>query len=101
VHLLLDALALQADILAAYVERIYEEAFLETAGRSNALRPDVAYALRTLEDGTLVIEFGDGERGRRLPSGNGSLTVTYRHGAGDAGEITVRTPARRRSSKRG
>ncbi len=37
-RLLLEMLALQADVLARYLEQIYDEAYIETAGSSGQLR---------------------------------------------------------------
>ena len=42
---------------------------------------DAHYLLSRRDDGTSVIEFGDGVHGRRPPSNN-SIGVRYRHGAG-------------------
>jgi predicted phage baseplate assembly protein len=39
------------------------------------------------EDGTLTIAFGDGRRGRRLPSGTNNVRIKYRTGAGLAGNL--------------
>jgi hypothetical protein len=74
VRLLLELLAMQADVLTAYLDRIYEEAYLETSG------DDI---IRRLGDGSMRIEFGDGARGRRPPFEDRRLVATYRRGAGE------------------
>jgi hypothetical protein len=48
---------------------------------------DPHYTARIKEDGTLSIQFGDGFRGRRLPSGNNNVRMVHRKGAGLAGNL--------------
>jgi predicted phage baseplate assembly protein len=48
---------------------------------------DAVYILRTEEDGSTRLTFGDGVTGRRLPTGQGNVTATYRRGAGLAGNL--------------
>ncbi|MCC7564807.1 MAG: putative baseplate assembly protein [Methanomicrobiaceae archaeon] len=48
---------------------------------------DRCYTVRTEEDGTTTVTFGDGERGARLPSGRENVTATYRSGSGRAGNL--------------
>jgi len=45
------------------------------------------YTARIKEDGTLSIQFGDGFRGRRLPSGTNNVRMVHRKGAGLAGNL--------------
>jgi hypothetical protein len=75
VRLLLELLAMQADILTAYLDRIYDEAYLGTASGG---------AVQRLDDGTLRIEFEDGARGRRPPFEDRRLVATYRRSSGEA-----------------
>ncbi|MDQ3938818.1 MAG: phage baseplate assembly protein V [Chloroflexota bacterium] len=94
---LLDALAAQADFVARYLERVYEEAYIESAEEQVSVvvdgQPwrrvttfdgsgpdDPHYVLATREDGALVVEFGDGQRGRRPPV-DGELRVRYARGS--------------------
>jgi uncharacterized phage protein gp47/JayE len=49
------------------------------------------YETRTEDDGTVVLQFGDGELGARLPTGAGNVTATYRVGAGVAGRVRAGT----------
>ena len=72
VRLLLELLAMQADVLSASLDRIYDEAYLETEGDG---------AVQRLDDGTMTIEFGDGARGRRPPFEDRRLVATYRRGS--------------------
>lgn len=48
---------------------------------------DHHYAIRMTENGYVRILFGDGEYGRRLPSGNNNIRVRYRVGSGLAGNV--------------
>jgi len=48
---------------------------------------DAHYVVRMKEDGTLTIEFGDGRRGRRLPSGTNNVRIQHRVGAGLSGNL--------------
>ena len=50
---------------------------------------DHHYAIRMTEEGYLKILFGDGEYGRRLPSGKNNIRVRYRVGSGPAGNVPV------------
>jgi predicted phage baseplate assembly protein len=45
------------------------------------------YRTRLDADGGVVLEFGDGTRGRRLPTGDGNVVATYRVGGGVEGEV--------------
>ncbi|MDH3511113.1 MAG: hypothetical protein OER85_09715 [Gammaproteobacteria bacterium] len=51
---------------------------------------DRHYAIRMTEEGYVKILFGDGEYGRRLPSGNNNIRVRFRIGSGLAGNVPVR-----------
>ncbi|MFL6647663.1 MAG: putative baseplate assembly protein, partial [Sulfurifustaceae bacterium] len=58
---------------------------------------DPHYVVRMTEEGYVRIEFGDGARGRRLPSGTNNVRVRYRLGTGLAGNVPARSlekPAR-------
>jgi Baseplate J-like protein len=45
------------------------------------------YALRSDEHGKAYIQFGDGERGARLPTGSNNVRAKYRKGIGAAGNV--------------
>lgn len=50
--------------------------------------PDArVYSLRHADDGTAVVQFGDGEHGARLPTGRDNVTASYRVGTGLAGQV--------------
>lgn len=48
---------------------------------------DRAYALRADENGKAYVQFGDGERGSRLPSGSNNVRAKYRKGIGAGGNV--------------
>lgn len=48
---------------------------------------DRAYVVRTDETGARSVQFGDGARGARLPSGSNNVTARYRKGLGAAGNV--------------
>jgi hypothetical protein len=53
-------------------------------GRGPAER---VYALEDGEDGTTILQFGDGVTGARLPTGAGNVRALYRTGLGLAGQV--------------
>lgn len=48
---------------------------------------DRVYAVRGEDDGSSWVQFGDGIRGSRLPTGQLNIVATYRAGIGLAGEV--------------
>ncbi len=52
---------------------------------------DEAYMVRVDDDGTTRVVFGDGEHGRRLPTGALNVTASYRTGMGTEGEVDQET----------
>ena len=46
---------------------------------------DRVYIVREDEDGTSTVQFGDGRRGARLPTGRDNVVAHYRYGAGEPG----------------
>jgi hypothetical protein len=49
------------------------------------------YAERSQDDGSTMVQFGDGRTGATLPSGSGNVLATYRVGAGVAGRVRAGT----------
>ena len=45
------------------------------------------YSVRLQDDGTAVLQFGDGTSGATLPTGRGNVTAKYRVGVGLAGRV--------------
>lgn len=60
----------------------HESLTLFTAGAN-----DPSYVLRIDENGAGIIQFGDGKRGARLPTGQENVRATYRKGIGAAGNL--------------
>lgn len=50
---------------------------------------DPHYVVRMKEDGTLSLVFGDGRRGRRLPTGSNNIRVRHRQGTGLSGNLAA------------
>jgi hypothetical protein len=50
-----------------------------------------AYTTRTADDGTTVLQFGDGRTGAPVPTGRSNVDATYRIGAGVAGRVRAST----------
>ena len=48
---------------------------------------DRVYMLRQEEDGSTIVQFGDGVTGARLPSGTNNVTARYRKGLGTTGMV--------------
>ena len=48
---------------------------------------DPYYAIQMTEEGYVKIVFGDGEHGRRLPTGKNNIRIRYRTGSGLAGNV--------------
>jgi predicted phage baseplate assembly protein len=48
---------------------------------------DRAYAIRSDEQGKTYVQFGDGTRGARLPSGSGNVRARFRKGLGASGNV--------------
>ena len=55
--------------------------------KSELERPEKVYTTTTDADGSTHIRFGDGQTGSRPPSGSGSVSSTYRQGAGSQGSV--------------
>jgi hypothetical protein len=49
------------------------------------------YAVRERDDGTTIVQFGDGRTGASVPTGRGNVAATYRVGAGVVGRVRQRT----------
>ncbi|HEY6723898.1 MAG TPA: hypothetical protein VI197_07695 [Polyangiaceae bacterium] len=49
------------------------------------------YELRHMDDGTTIVQFGDGHMGAQLPTGSGNVRATYRKGSGLAGRVPARS----------
>ncbi len=82
-----------AGVRAAIDVTVAGRTWEQVAGFQNSRPADAHYTVRMTEDGHLKITFGDGQRGRRLPTGSNNVRLTYRKGTGldgnlDAGSFT-------------
>ncbi|GHE20362.1 baseplate J/gp47 family protein [Halomonas urumqiensis] len=55
----------------------------------NSGETDRHYAVRLTETGELIVQFGDGRHGRRLPSGSNNVRLRSRHGHGLRGNLAA------------
>ena len=73
----------KADIQVQVGDQVWTQ--VSTLNDSNSA--STHYVVRMGEDGNIKIEFGDGEKGRRLPTGKNNIRLTYRQGVGSQGNI--------------
>jgi predicted phage baseplate assembly protein len=67
--------------------RVNDVAWSEQPNLVAATPRDRAYSLRIEDDGKAVVQFGDGQHGARLPSGQGNVLASYRRGIGASGNV--------------
>jgi hypothetical protein len=72
---------------AALTIRVDGLLWTPTASLREAGPLDSVYALRHQEDGSTVVQFGDGVHGRRLPSGTNNVVASWRKGLGQTGMV--------------
>lgn len=61
----------------------------QVATLSDAEQSDAHYTVKMTEEGGLKIGFGDGEHGRRLPTGTNNIRISYRKGTGLSGNVAA------------
>jgi len=86
-----------AGVAAAVQVTIAGQTWLQVATLRDSRPSDPHYEVRLTEDGYLSFTFGDGLRGRRLPTGTNNVRVSFRVGAGLAGNLppgSLTKPAR-------
>ena len=76
-----------AGVRAAVVVRVGERTWQQVPSLNDSAPEAPDYVVRMNEDGTLEFQFGDGRRGRRLPSGENNVRITARVGTGLAGNL--------------
>lgn len=52
---------------------------------------DCVFVTRKTDEGFLLFEFGDGQSGRRLPTGRDNVRISYRQGCGLLGNVAKQT----------
>jgi hypothetical protein len=70
------------------------ERWTQVARLNDAAPADSSYQVRQSEDGSLLVGFGDGTHGRRLPTGVNNVQVVLRQGNGIAGNLPAGRLAR-------
>jgi hypothetical protein len=65
------------------------ETWTQVANLNDSGPSDAHYHVRQQEDGTLLVSFGDGAHGRRLPTGANNVRVVYRQGTGSHGNLAA------------
>ncbi|TGA88991.1 putative baseplate assembly protein [Streptomyces sp. MZ04] len=73
----------------ALTVRVDDVAWQRTADLGEAGPAAHVFQLRAGPDGRAAVEFGDGLRGARLPSGTENVTARYRVGGGRAGNVAA------------
>lgn len=72
---------------AALEVRVNDLLWHETPTLFGAAADDRSYVLRVEEDGAGTVQFGDGRRGARLPTGQDNVRAIYRKGIGATGNL--------------
>lgn len=86
-----------AGVAAAVQVTVAGQTWLQVASLRDSRPSDPHYEVRLTEDGYLAFTFGDGLRGRRLPTGTNNVRVSFRVGTGLAGNLpsgSLSKPAR-------
>jgi hypothetical protein len=78
---------MRAGVAAALTVTVAGQPWEQVAALRDSRPTDRHYEVRITEDGHLAVTFGDGVRGRRLPTGTNNVRVAYRVGAGLAGNL--------------
>lgn len=86
-----------AGVAAAVEVTVAGQTWQQVASLRDSRPSDPHYEVRLTEDGHLAFTFGDGLRGRRLPTGTNNVRVGFRAGTGLAGNLppgSLTKPAR-------
>ena len=79
--------SMSAGVRAALEVSVVEETWTQVSTLKDSGPSDAHYQVRIDQDGNADIQFGDGRHGRRLPSGGNNIRVSFRQGAGAAGNL--------------
>lgn len=77
----------ESGVDSALLVRVGEVEWQERATLYGATPGERAYVVRSDEHGKTRVQFGDGQRGARLPSGQTNVRARYRKGLGAAGNV--------------
>jgi hypothetical protein len=78
---------LPGGVRAALEVRVEGEHWEQVGQLHDAGPEDRHYTVRYTEDGDLLLGFGDGERGRRVPARRGNVRIGWREGSGPVGNL--------------
>jgi hypothetical protein len=81
--------AMAAGVAAAIKVKVGEQVWQQVSSLDDSESADPHYTARLTEDGQVLIGFGDGRHGRRLPTGTSNIKVAFRIGAGLAGNVAA------------
>jgi hypothetical protein len=81
--------AMPSGVRADVQVTVADETWTQIANLNDSGPTDAHYHVRQQEDGTLLIGFGDGAHGRRLPTGANNVRVVYRQGNGGNGNLAA------------
>ena len=82
--------ATQANGVRADIEvKVGDQTWEQVSDLNNSTPTQPHYIVRMTEDGYINIGFGDGVNGRRVPTGNNNIRVTYRVGTGLQGIVSA------------
>lgn len=76
---------------ADFVIQVGDEFYKQVANLGDSDPADPVFAVSTTEAGTLILTFGDGRHGRRLPTGANNVRATLREGSGPSGNLAAGT----------
>ena len=79
--------AFPSGVRAAVEVMVGDRTWRQQPTLNNSAPEDPHYTVRPRSDGGLTIGFGDGRRGRRLPTGGNNVRIGYREGTGPSGNL--------------
>ncbi|MDP1705258.1 MAG: baseplate J/gp47 family protein, partial [Sulfurimicrobium sp.] len=81
--------AMASGVAAAIEIKIGDQVWQQVSTLDDSEPTDAHYTARLSEEGHVRIAFGDGQHGRRLPTGSSNIRVGYRVGAGLGGILAA------------
>lgn len=84
-----DDATMSSGVAAAIEVEVEGRVWQQVSSLKDSASSDHHYAIRMTEQAYVKIMFGDGEKGRRLPSGKNNIRVRYRVGSGIVGNLAV------------
>ena len=80
---------MSSGVAAAIEVEVAGRVWEQVSSLKDSTSGDHHYAIRMSEEGSVKVLFGDGEYGRRLPTGKNNIRVRYRVGNGLAGNVAA------------